>query len=127
MYAIKSVGRPVIDFIRQERQERGPFKTLEDFITRVNGREVNKRTIENLIKAGALDNLDGNRRQMTMIFPSILDNVCLLYTSGNRLTYSWSTDAGDSSSETDSYDSSGGWGATDPVSYTHLDVYKRQL
>ena len=75
MYAIKSVGRPVIDFIRQERQERGPFKTLEDFITRVNGREVNKRTIENLIKAGALDNLDGNRRQMTMIFPSILDNV----------------------------------------------------
>src|SRR5699024_4071754 len=68
-------GRPDIDFIRQERQERGTFKTLEDFITRVNGREVNKRTIESLIKAGALDNLDGNRRQMTMIFPSILDNV----------------------------------------------------
>lgn len=75
MYAIKSVGRPVIDFICRERAERGSFKTLEDFITRVNGKEVNKRTMENLIKAGALDGLDGNRRQMTMIFPSILDNV----------------------------------------------------
>lgn len=75
MYAIKSVGRPVIDFICRERAKRGPFRTLEDFITRVNGKEVNKRTIENLIKAGALDGLDGNRRQMTMIFPSILENV----------------------------------------------------
>ena len=75
MYAVKSVGRPVIDFIQQERMERGIFKTLEDFITRVNGKEVNKRTIENLIKAGALDSLDGNRRQMMLVYPSILDNV----------------------------------------------------
>ncbi len=75
MYAVKSVGRPVIDYIAQERQLWGPFKTLEDFITRVNGKEVNKRTIENLIKAGALDCLDGNRRQMVLIYPAILDGV----------------------------------------------------
>lgn len=75
MYAIRSLGRPIVDFILQEREERGPYKTLEDFITRTNGRENNRRAIENLIKAGALDTLDGNRRQMTMIFPSLLDHV----------------------------------------------------
>ena len=59
MYAIKSLGKPVIDFILQEREARGRYKTLEDFITRANGREVNKRAVENLIKAGALDSLGG--------------------------------------------------------------------
>ena len=75
MYAIKSVGRPVIDAIVAERAAAGPFRTIEDFINRVNGREINKRTIENLIKAGALDSLEGNRRQKCLIFPSILDSV----------------------------------------------------
>ena len=54
-----------------------------------------------------------------------------LYTSdedGNRLTYSWSTDAGDSSSETDSYDSSGGWGATDQEKRElYENIYDTQL
>ena len=42
---------------------------------RTSGRENNRRAIENLIKAGALDTLDGNRRQMTMIFPSLVDKI----------------------------------------------------
>lgn len=71
--AIKSIGRPVIDAIVEERKIRGPFTTLKDFITRLSGREVNKRTIENFIKAGALDGLEGNRRQKMMIYGSILD------------------------------------------------------
>ena len=75
MYAIKSIGRPVVDFIIEERKERGPYKTIEDFLTRANGREINKRAVENLIKAGALDTLDGNRRQMCIVFPSIMDRV----------------------------------------------------
>ncbi|MDD6194588.1 MAG: DNA polymerase III subunit alpha [Lachnospiraceae bacterium] len=75
MYAIKSIGRPVVDFILQERRERGFYKTLEDFLTRANGREINKRAVENLIKAGAMDSLDGNRRQMCIVYPSIMDNV----------------------------------------------------
>lgn len=54
-----------------------------------------------------------------------------LYTSdedGNRLTYSWSTDAGDSPSETDSYDSSGGWGATDQEKRElYENIYDTQL
>ena len=71
--AIKSIGRPVIDAIVEERKIRGQFTTLKDFITRLSGREVNKRTIENFIKAGALDGLEGNRRQKMMIYGSLLD------------------------------------------------------
>lgn len=75
MYAIKSVGHPVIDAIVAERKARGPFRTLEDFLTRMADKAINKRSVENLIKAGACDSLDGNRRQMTYIFPTIMDRV----------------------------------------------------
>lgn len=57
MSAIKSIGRPVIASIVAERQERGVYKNLKDFIERMSGRELNKKVIENLIKAGALDGL----------------------------------------------------------------------
>ena len=55
MYAIKAIGRGVIDMIVRERTEGGPFTSIRDFITRTSGKEMNKRAIENLIKAGALD------------------------------------------------------------------------
>ena len=73
--AIKSVGRPVIDAIVKEREENGPFKHLKDFIERLSGKEVNKRTIESFIKAGALDSLNGTRKQFMMIYIKILDQV----------------------------------------------------
>ena len=73
--AIKSVGRPVIEAIVRERQEHGPFKNLKDFIERLSGKEVNKRTIESFIKAGALDSLQGTRKQFMMIYVKILDQV----------------------------------------------------
>ncbi len=75
LYAIKSVGRPTIDAIKYEREKNGPYRDLEDFINRISKYDANKRTIENLIKAGALDTMDGNRRQKCMIFPQILDSV----------------------------------------------------
>ena len=75
LYAIKSLGRPVIDKIITEREENGAYKTLSDFIERTAERDVNKRAIENLIKAGALDSLEGTRKQMTMVYTSIVDNV----------------------------------------------------
>ncbi|MBP3487369.1 MAG: DNA polymerase III subunit alpha [Roseburia sp.] len=74
LYAIKSIGRPVVDSIVEERQANGAYKTLQSFIERVSGREVNKRTVENLIKAGACDGLDGNRQQMMMIYGMLIDN-----------------------------------------------------
>ncbi len=73
--AIKSIGRPVIEAIVAEREERGPFKHLKDFIERLSGKEVNKRTIESFIKAGALDSLHGTRKQFMMIYVKILDQV----------------------------------------------------
>lgn len=75
LYAIKSVGRPTIDAIKYDRQQHGQFRDLEDFVSRVSKYDANKRTIENLIKAGALDSMDGNRRQKCMVFPQILDSV----------------------------------------------------
>ncbi len=73
--AIKSIGRPVIDAIIEERETRGPFKTLKDFMERMSGREVNKRTIESFIKSGAFDNLGGTRKQFMMVYVQILDQV----------------------------------------------------
>lgn len=73
--AIKSVGKPVIEAIVEERKERGPFTTMKDFVTRMNGGEVNKRAIENFIKSGAFDCLEGNRRQQMMVYPQIVDSV----------------------------------------------------
>ena len=75
MYAIKSVGRNVIDRIVNERLRGGQYTTIEDFLKRVNNLDVNKRAIENLIKAGALDGLDCNRRQMLAVYNTILDNL----------------------------------------------------
>ena len=73
--AIKSVGRPVIEAIVAEREKNGPFKHLKDFIERLTGKEVNKRTIESFIKAGALDSLGGTRKQFMMIYIKIVDQV----------------------------------------------------
>ena len=73
--AIKSVGRPVIDGIVQERKERGPFTNLKDFITRMADKDMNKRAIENFIKAGALDSLGGTRKQFMSVYVQILDHI----------------------------------------------------
>ena len=75
MYAIKSIGRPVINQILEERRANGKYTTLQSFLERVSGREVNKRAVENLIKAGACDCLDGNRQQMMQVFPMLMDNL----------------------------------------------------
>ena len=74
--AIKSIGRPVIKSIVEDREELGLFQNLEDFITRLSAKNVlNKRTIENLIKAGALDTLGGTRKQFMSIYVQIVDHV----------------------------------------------------
>jgi len=75
LMAIKSIGRPVIEAIIQERNERGEFKTLKDFVERMSGKEVNKRTIESFIKSGAFDGLGGTRKQFMIVYVQILDQV----------------------------------------------------
>ena len=65
----------MIHAIVEERREHGLFKNMKDFVTRMAGREVNKRAIENFIKSGAFDCLEGNRHQKIMVYPRIMDSV----------------------------------------------------
>ena len=71
--AIKSVGRTMVDLIIKERETGGFYTSLDDFVERMGGKEINKRTLENFIKSGALDTLPGNRRQKAMIAPELLE------------------------------------------------------
>ena len=71
--AIKSVGRSVVNEIIREREENGLFHTMEEFVGRMTNKEVNKRTLENFIKSGALDSLPGNRRQKLFVAPEMLE------------------------------------------------------
>lgn len=73
--AIKSIGRPVIESILQERKARGEFQSLRDFMERLSGKEINKRTLENFIKSGAFDSLGGTRKQFMMVYLQILDQI----------------------------------------------------
>ena len=73
--AIKSVGRPVIDAVVEERRERGPYVNLKDFITRVAQKDVNKKAMLNFIKAGAFDSLPGTRKQFMSAYVQIMDHI----------------------------------------------------
>ena len=80
--AIKSIGKPVIEAILTERRERGPFRSLKDFIERLSGKEVNKRTIESFIKSGAMDSLGGTRKQLMQVYAAIIEQVAREKKSG---------------------------------------------
>lgn len=73
--AIKSVGWPVIEAVVEERKARGPFTNFKDFVTRIADKDVNKRAIENFIKAGALDSLGGTRKQYMSVYVQIMDHI----------------------------------------------------
>ena len=73
--AVKGIGRPVMEAIEEERALNGPFRSLRDFCERLSGREVNKRTLESFIKAGAFDCLGGTRKQYMQVYSLILEQV----------------------------------------------------
>lgn len=73
--AVKNVGRNVIDGIVQSRQQKGKFISLEDFINKVDSSAINKRAIESLIKAGALDNFNVFRSKQLAVFEKVIDSV----------------------------------------------------
>lgn len=74
LLAIKNIGRGFINDIINERKER-PFRDITDFIKRLHGKEMNKRALEALIKAGAFDLLPHNRRQLLSSYEHIYDTV----------------------------------------------------
>ena len=73
--AIKGLGRPIIDAIVEEREKNGIFEDMKDFAKRLSGKQVNKRTVESFIKAGAFDSMKGNRKQKMMIYAQVLDEI----------------------------------------------------
>lgn len=73
--AIKGIGKNVVDAIEAARNESGPFKSIRDFCSRLSSKEVNKRTIENFIKAGCFDGVGANRRQLMIVYSMVLDSV----------------------------------------------------
>jgi DNA polymerase-3 subunit alpha len=73
--AVKNVGRGAIDAILNERDKNGPYKSLTDFARRLDGKDVNKRCAESLIKAGAFDCIGAKRSQCMHIFKSVMDGA----------------------------------------------------
>ena len=73
--AVRGIGLPVMEAITTEREANGPFLTLRDFCERLSGKEVNKRTLENFIKAGAFDSMGGTRKQFMQVYSLIMDRV----------------------------------------------------
>lgn len=61
--AVKNVGIGAVESIVEGRSEGGPYRTMFDFTERVNTRAVNKKTMESLVLAGAMDSLEGNRAE----------------------------------------------------------------
>ncbi len=73
--AIKNVGHPVIEALVREREQNGAYKDFTDFVTRLSGKDINKRAVENFIKAGAFDSLGGTRKQYMDAHAVIMDSV----------------------------------------------------
>ena len=73
--AIKSLGKPVIESIVTERRAHGPYKSLMDLAERLTSKEMNKRTLENLIKSGALDEFGYTRKQQMQAYAGILNEA----------------------------------------------------
>ena len=75
MGAVKNVGHGLIRSIVAKRTEGGPFKSLEDFLQRMDEGELNKRAVENLIKCGAMDCFGNHRSELLAVYDSMMDSV----------------------------------------------------
>ena len=75
MGAIKNVGRGLIRTMVAKREEGGPFKSLEDFLQRMGGGELNKRAVENFIKCGSMDCFGYHRSQLLAVYDVMMDSV----------------------------------------------------
>ena len=74
LVAIKNIGRGFIQSVMRER-ENGPFASLHDFCSRMNGSDMNKRAVENLIRSGAFDSTGARRSQLIKVFETVMDSI----------------------------------------------------
>ena len=75
LVAIKNIGRGFIQAVMRERELNGPFTSLYDFCSRMNGSEMNKRAVENLIRSGAFDSMGARRSQLIKVYETVMDSV----------------------------------------------------
>ncbi len=75
LVAIKGIGRGFIDALMQERRANGPFRALDEFCRRLYGRDLNRRAVESLIRAGAFDSLGFRRRALLQVVGQVLDGI----------------------------------------------------
>lgn len=75
LLAVKNLGRNAVDSILKERIKSGLFKSLSDFCERMNGKDINRKSVENLIKSGAFDGFSLNRRQMLENYDKIFEGL----------------------------------------------------
>ena len=73
--AVKNVGRGMIAALVAEREKNGPFTGITDLCSRMAGGEMNKRALESLILAGALDSLGGKRAQYMAVYKTVMDGL----------------------------------------------------
>ena len=74
--AVRNVGRKLISDVVSERETGGPFTSLRDFLTRMQGcTDLNKRAVENLIRCGAFDSLGLRRSQMILVYPVVMGDL----------------------------------------------------
>ena len=73
--AVKNVGNAVVRQIIAERTKGGPYKSFPELIERLEGRDLNKRCVESLIKSGAFDSLKVYRSRLINTYEKIMDNV----------------------------------------------------
>ena len=75
LVAIKNIGRGFIQAVMREREIGGDFTSLYDFCSRMNGSEMNKRAVENLIRSGAFDSMGARRSQLIKVYEPMMDSV----------------------------------------------------
>ena len=80
LVAIKNIGRGLILRMMQERELNGPFVDFQDFCRRMDGMEINKRAVENLIRAGAFDSTGAKRSQLIAVYEKVMGGIA----EGNR-------------------------------------------
>jgi len=75
LVAIKGIGWGAIEELMQEREKGGSFRDFEDFCRRMSGKELNRRAVENLIRAGAFDSMGHSRRALLGVAGQVIDSI----------------------------------------------------
>ena len=132
---IKSVGYEAISNVVKERNENGDFKSINDFLNRVNPKDINKLQLEGLVKAGAFDNIDNNRQALFNSIPNFILKTKNIYENkaANQIDLFGSDEEQDNEIVFNIEDwkfedrlsrefEAIGFFISDPVSYTHLTL-----